>query len=294
MFLIYVEEVMTEKLSLRKEMELQMDGKLPIERQHPKEGQSQWYYVDPRGRGDSFTLLSEAKTIDVPTKDTPNPYLQDIMREDADKYPENYYVWHTVGDDRVRSSHEERDGKIFAWDDAPEGGHPGEDYNCRCTAEPYSKNSIMKKAEELQKINISLTKIEDSLADVNEKLNEILLVLDQIDENIILEGGTALGGGIKGVIDGVVDNASPQNKRIETIYNRISIPKLFSRTMGRYGILIDFAKGVYEKKESLDSLDELTKQREEVVTQIQNLNLQKDSLIKTKKSLSQRRNQLEH
>ena len=128
---------MTEKLSSRREMELQMDGRLPLERQHPKKGESQWYYVDPRGRSENFTLLSEAKTIDVPTKDTPNPYLQDIMREDADKNPENYYIWRTVSDDRVRSSHEERDGEIFAWDEPPEGGHPGEDYNCRCTAEPY-------------------------------------------------------------------------------------------------------------------------------------------------------------
>ena len=113
---------MTEKFSSRREMELQMDGRLPLERQHPKKGESQWYYVDPRGRSENFTLLSEAKTIDVPTKDTPNPYLQDIMREEADKNPENYYIWRTVGDDRVRSSHEERDGEIFAWDEPPAGG----------------------------------------------------------------------------------------------------------------------------------------------------------------------------
>jgi len=37
----------------------------------------------------------------------------------------------------VRSVHAEREGEIFSWDDPPPGGHRGEDYGCRCTAEPY-------------------------------------------------------------------------------------------------------------------------------------------------------------
>lgn len=45
------------------------------------------------------------------------------------------YIWRTTGDNKVRSSHAERDGKVFSWDLPPEGGHPGEDYNCRCRAE---------------------------------------------------------------------------------------------------------------------------------------------------------------
>ena len=47
------------------------------------------------------------------------------------------YTWRTTGDDRVRPSHREHNGKKFRWDDPPaETGHPGEDYNCRCNAEP--------------------------------------------------------------------------------------------------------------------------------------------------------------
>jgi len=38
----------------------------------------------------------------------------------------------------VRESHAANDGKIFAWDAPPPTGHPGEDYGCRCTAEPYT------------------------------------------------------------------------------------------------------------------------------------------------------------
>jgi hypothetical protein len=37
----------------------------------------------------------------------------------------------------VRPSHIENNGKLFAWDNPPETGHPGEGYGCRCTAEPY-------------------------------------------------------------------------------------------------------------------------------------------------------------
>jgi hypothetical protein len=37
----------------------------------------------------------------------------------------------------VRPSHAANDGHVFAWDDPPPTGHPGEDYGCRCWAEAY-------------------------------------------------------------------------------------------------------------------------------------------------------------
>jgi SPP1 gp7 family putative phage head morphogenesis protein len=47
------------------------------------------------------------------------------------------YVWMTAGDERVRPTHEDNDGKTFRWDDPPaETGHPGHDINCRCVAVP--------------------------------------------------------------------------------------------------------------------------------------------------------------
>lgn len=55
----------------------------------------------------------------------------------AEQRPTTHYIWRTSGDSKVRSTHAENDGKIFAWDSPPETGHPGEDYNCRCWAEPY-------------------------------------------------------------------------------------------------------------------------------------------------------------
>lgn len=47
------------------------------------------------------------------------------------------YQWSTSGDERVRPSHAEKEGNIYSWDSPPsDTGHPGEDYQCRCTAIP--------------------------------------------------------------------------------------------------------------------------------------------------------------
>ena len=70
-------------------------------------------------------------------ENSPNPRLDDILVDDMDKNPEDYYIWRTKKDDKVRGKHAEREGEIFNWHVPPEGGHPGEDYNCRCWAEPY-------------------------------------------------------------------------------------------------------------------------------------------------------------
>ncbi len=46
------------------------------------------------------------------------------------------YIWRSSDDGRVRSSHADNDDQIFRWDSPPATGHPGQDYGCRCTAEP--------------------------------------------------------------------------------------------------------------------------------------------------------------
>ncbi len=60
------------------------------------------------------------------------------LKAAVSEHPTTHYVWRTSGDNKVRASHAANNGKIFAWDNPPETGHPGTHYNCRCTAEPYT------------------------------------------------------------------------------------------------------------------------------------------------------------
>ena len=108
-------------------------GMKPVKRGYRKDGQSEWYYLDPRGAHS----VEDMKEIDIAGKDVPNPKLNDILADDMQQNPEDYYIWRTKKDDKVRGAHAEREGKIFNKNVPPEGGNPGEDYNCRCWAEPY-------------------------------------------------------------------------------------------------------------------------------------------------------------
>ncbi len=47
-----------------------------------------------------------------------------------------HYIWRSLDDPRVRTTHAERDDRLFSWDDRFSDGHPGHGYNCRCSAEP--------------------------------------------------------------------------------------------------------------------------------------------------------------
>lgn len=59
-----------------------------------------------------------------------------------------FYVWQTQSDARVREGHAERDDKIFRWDVPPEGGHPSQDFGCRCYARPLGKEGYWERVSE--------------------------------------------------------------------------------------------------------------------------------------------------
>lgn len=46
------------------------------------------------------------------------------------------YIWRGVGDSRERPTHLANNNRRFTWDDPPATGHPGDDIQCRCWAEP--------------------------------------------------------------------------------------------------------------------------------------------------------------
>lgn len=47
-----------------------------------------------------------------------------------------HYFWIDRRDNRVRPAHRARHGKRFAYAKPPKGGHPGEDFGCRCVNRP--------------------------------------------------------------------------------------------------------------------------------------------------------------
>lgn len=66
-----------------------------------------------------------------------------------------HYIWRTRGDGKVRPEHAANDGKVFAWDNPPPTGHPGEDYGCRCRAEPYEPSVV-------EKLDLNLKNVHDT------------------------------------------------------------------------------------------------------------------------------------
>ena len=46
------------------------------------------------------------------------------------------YTWSTSKDERVRDEHADLEGSVHDWNAPPPPGHPGQDYQCRCTAIP--------------------------------------------------------------------------------------------------------------------------------------------------------------
>jgi SPP1 gp7 family putative phage head morphogenesis protein len=53
------------------------------------------------------------------------------------------YVWRTSLDERVRPSHRSKEGNTYQWDNPPDDtGHPGNDYQCRCYAEPILEDLL--------------------------------------------------------------------------------------------------------------------------------------------------------
>jgi SPP1 gp7 family putative phage head morphogenesis protein len=66
----------------------------------------------------------------------------DITRVRQESVGVTHYIWSTSGDERVRDRHADLDGTRQSWLSPPiisedgRTGHPGEDYQCRCTAIP--------------------------------------------------------------------------------------------------------------------------------------------------------------
>ncbi len=81
------------------------------------------------------STYSRAKTI---ARDQTSKLTSELTQVRQQSAGIESYIWVTVGDgNRVRPSHRQNNGKVFRWDKPPsETGHPGNDINCRCIAQP--------------------------------------------------------------------------------------------------------------------------------------------------------------
>ena len=71
---------------LRDNLYQRFHGFKSIKRGYKKQGQSEWYYVDPRYDKDD----DPHGQIDVPSENSLNPRLNDILADDMQKNPEDY------------------------------------------------------------------------------------------------------------------------------------------------------------------------------------------------------------
>lgn len=94
---------------------------------------------------DDFSLrsyiLEEAKgypewRAKLIARDQTNKLFSHLSRVRQQNLGITQYRWRTVGDLAVRDTHEALSGTLQEWSSPPDVGHPGEDIQCRCVADP--------------------------------------------------------------------------------------------------------------------------------------------------------------
>jgi SPP1 gp7 family putative phage head morphogenesis protein len=69
-------------------------------------------------------------------RDQVNKFNGELNRARQSDLGITHFVWRTVGDNRVREKHEHLNGRRFSLKTGANGLFPGQDVQCRCTAEP--------------------------------------------------------------------------------------------------------------------------------------------------------------
>lgn len=77
-----------------------------------------------------------AARAELIARDQVGKYNGDLNRVRQTDLGITKFTWRTMGDERVRDDHVERNGQTYEWTDPPEGETPGEPIQCRCYAEP--------------------------------------------------------------------------------------------------------------------------------------------------------------
>lgn len=105
-------------------------------------GETVWReYLKQTPRREIGGMLSEQLGIgrtraNLIAKDQTLKLAAQLNQERQEQVGITQYVWRTAQDERVRPTHAERDGKIYEWENEDQI-KPGEEINCRCTAQAY-------------------------------------------------------------------------------------------------------------------------------------------------------------
>jgi hypothetical protein len=116
--------------------------------------------------------------------DIPAPFARSNNSE-----KQGQYIWRTAGDSDVRSEHAVRNGKTFSWDSPPKGGHPGEDFGCRCTAETVVKHDCEQKKQDVLVAQKEVKEQTDILHDLLIKLDKLIEENNQLVKNAMVSLG---------------------------------------------------------------------------------------------------------
>ena len=136
--------------------------------------------------------------------------------EDADE-KKGTYIWRTVGDNRVRSEHAVRDGKTFSWDNPPDGGHPGEAPNCRCTAEDVeNQQKCNELQEQIERANLKVDSIKRDVKESRKTLRHHEEEFVQIENDFLIMLATF---GLSDLADGGGDFL----QRLKKMLNRLNL-----------------------------------------------------------------------
>lgn len=98
-------------------------------------------------REDAITLISDAvqrEGLDLSSSDGRHRALEVLSgflnAAQQAALQIQFYEWVTLQDPRVRAAHAARSEKVFRRDTPPDGGHPSQDFGCRCYAKAMSIN----------------------------------------------------------------------------------------------------------------------------------------------------------
>jgi len=102
------------------------------------------------------------------------------------------YIWRTAGDSKVRSSHADRDGKTFSWDNSPAGGHPGEAPNCRCEAEDVNSDFCAAAPELIKKARKTIEKLQAEYDQADQEIKDLPARIEEAKDEFRMSIASAI------------------------------------------------------------------------------------------------------